>query len=118
MPEVTKCPPAAAKGATLHPWQFGATQFGVADPGTARRLATGALTPCEQAVRRIVLEQPGDIAQRDLQALLASEVGDRPWAVYNAAQRLAKHGMICRKMFKRHWHYAKPGFVWPKKPVA
>jgi hypothetical protein len=113
MAEITKCPPGVARNARLHYWQFGVNdEFGPANIGTARRLATGDLTPCEGAIVDIVLNRSGDVPQRELEAELAKRLGKSPAFVYRAAQRLAKHGTICRKKISRQWHYARPGFHW------
>ena len=112
MPEITRCPPGAAKGSTLYSWQFGAGPAGLLDVGTARRLADGDLKPCEIAVLDIVLAESGDIPQRVIEGILADRMGATRSMVYAAAQRLAKHGKICRKKIGKRWHYAKPGFHW------
>jgi uncharacterized membrane protein len=112
MAEITKCPPGTAKNASLHQWQFGPGAIEPADIGSARRPAVGDFTPCERAVLEIVLEKSGDIPQRDPEALLSKQIGASCSLVYASAQRLAKHGTICRKKIGRQWHYARPGHHW------
>jgi hypothetical protein len=80
--------------------------------GSARRLAAGDFTPCERALLDIVLERPGDMPQRELEALLSEKMRVTRSLVYSSAQRLAIQGKICRKKIGRQWHYARPGFHW------
>jgi hypothetical protein len=118
MAEITKCPPGVAKNARLDQWQFDVDAVGPANPGTARRLAAGEFTPCENAVLEIVLERSGDMPQRELETLLSARMGASRSLVYGAAQRLATHGKICRKEIGRQWHYARPGYHWLRHPTG
>src|SRR5260370_26096181 len=108
MPEITRCPAGAAKGATLYSWQFGPGPPGLLDVGTARRLAEGDLKPCETAVLEIVLAESCDIPQRVLEGLLSDRMDATRSMLYTAAQRLAKHGKICRHKMGRQCHQSKP----------
>jgi hypothetical protein len=109
--QIQRIPPGTAKGATLYHWQFGVTLDSFPhDIGTARRLAEGKLKPFEEAVLEVVLTHEADMSQRQLESILSARMGAMPWQVYSAAQRLAKHGSLCRKKVGRQWHYAKPGY--------
>ena len=111
--QIQHLPPGAARGARLYHWQFGVTDNSFpAELGTARRLADGDLKPSETAVLEIVLGRAGDLPQKELETILHEATGATRSQVYTAAQRLAKHGSICRKKIGRQWHYAKPGFSW------
>ena len=81
--KITKCLPGTAKGSTLHQWQFGVNdRLGPPGIGTARRLAEGDLKPCETLVFELVMNQPRDIPQRDLETLLFTQIGATRSQVY------------------------------------
>src|SRR5260370_25745119 len=101
MPEITRCPAGAAKGATLYSWQFGPGPAGLLDVGTARRLAEGDLKPCETAVLEIVLAESCDIPQRVLEGLLSDRMGATRSTAYTPAPRLPTHARIVRTMHGR-----------------
>jgi hypothetical protein len=111
--QIQRLPPGIARGAKLYHWQFGITDNTFpAKIGTARRLAEGVLKPCEAAVLDVVLNHDTDMAQTQLESILSARMGASRSQVYSAAQRLAKHGSLCRKKVGRQWHYAKPGYSW------
>ena len=111
---VTLCPPGAATGARLTDWQFGGSRHGYAFPGRVQRLAREEFTPCETAVLAAVLQGRGDIAQPQLCLLVRAQLRASRSCIAKAAQQLAQHGKIGRKKIRGGWHYAKPGFHWPR----
>ena len=114
--EIKKCPPGVAKGSHLQRWQFDHDSVGEepAHPRRAARLAHGELSQREAAVLTTVLHHPGPVSQRELEAIMAERLGMSHSQVYNAAQRLAENGSICRMKVGRSWHYWRSGLPAPK----
>ena len=115
--EIRKCPPGVAKGAHLQRWQFDrdSPSEEPAHPRRALRLAHGDLSQWEEAVLNTVLNHPGPVNQRDLEAIMSERLGMSHSQVYNAAQRLAENGSICRMKVGRTWQYWRAGVPAPKK---
>jgi hypothetical protein len=111
---VTRCPPGAAAGACLTDWQFGGSYHGYAITSRVQRLAREDFTSCETAVLEAVLRGGGDIAQPQLCTLVTAQLRTSRAHIAKAAQQLAQQGKIGRKKISGCWHYAKPGFHWPR----
>lgn len=114
-PTIKKCPPGSAEGSHLYHWQFGMginDPIGPADMGTARRLAIEDLKPWEALILEMILNQPSDLSQRDLETFLVTQIKTNKSQVYMAVQRLAKQGKISRQKVSGQWRYARPGFSW------
>lgn len=114
--EIKKCPPGVAKGAHLQRWQFDhdSVDEEPAHPRRAARLAHGELLQGEAAVLATVQHHPGPVSQRELEAIMAERLGMSHSQVYNAAQRLAENGSICRMKVGRIWQYWRSGLPAPK----
>jgi len=115
--EIKKYPPGVAKGAHLQRWQFDhdSVDGEPAHPRRAARFAHGELSQWEEAVLTTVLHHPGPVSQRELEAIMAERLGMSHSQVYNAAQRLAENGSICRMKVGRNWQYWRSGLPAPKK---
>jgi hypothetical protein len=115
--EIKKCPPGVAKGAHFQRWQFDhdSASEEPAHPRRAARLAHGELSQGEEAVLTTVLHHPGPVNQRELDAIMAERLGMSHSQVYNAAQRLAEKGSICRMKVRQDLAILEIGFASAQK---
>jgi hypothetical protein len=113
--EIKKVPPGVANGAHLQRWQFDheSVDEEPAHPRRAARMAHGELSQIEEAVLNTVLHHPGLVSRRELEAIMAERLGMSHGQVYQAAQRLAENGNICRRKVGRIWHYWRSGLPAP-----